>query len=148
MPCRNNARITPTTRVRWAENEPSNMNEFGFPKSVRLLKSSEFERVFRTRCSASDRLIILYAARSELDYPRLGLTVSRKVGNAVFRNQWKRAIREAFRKVQHGLPRGLDLVILPRPGAKPDTGQLEMSLQTLATKVSGKLSSPNAEPRA
>ena len=117
------------------------MKKFGFPKSARLLKSSEFDRVFSTRCRVSDRLILVYAIQNDLDYPRLGLTVSRKIGNAVVRNRWKRRIREVFRRLQNDLPRNLDLVVLPRQGAHPDVGQLEASLKTLAAKVSKKLSS-------
>ena len=74
------------------------------PKSARLLKPSEFDRVFRERTSTSDGLIILYGALGASEQPRLGLTVSRKCGNAVVRNRWKRSLREAFRLVQHQLP--------------------------------------------
>ena len=113
--------------------------QFGFPKSVRLLDSSEFDRVMRCRCSASDRLIVVYAARSNHDLPRIGLTVSRKVGNAVTRNLWKRSLREAFRHVQHELPRAIDLVVLPRPQAKPRVEELKASLKKLASLLANKL---------
>ena len=113
--------------------------QFGFPKSVRLLASSEFDRVMRCRCSASDRLIVVYAARSDHDLPRIGLTVSRKVGNAVTRNRWKRSLREAFRHVQNELPREIDLVVLPRPQAQPRVEELKASLKKLAGLLADKL---------
>ena len=49
--------------------------------------------------------------------PRLGITVSRRVGNAVTRNRVKRAIREWFRCSRCGLPAASDLVVIARPGA-------------------------------
>ena len=51
------------------------------------------------------------------------------------RNRWKRALREAFRLVQHDLPRNLDLVVMPRRGAKPDVARLQNSFRHLAAKA-------------
>ncbi len=110
-----------------------------FPKTVRLLKSAEFDRVFRRRCSVSDGWMVLYCDHGESERPRLGMVVSRKCGNAVARNRWKRALREAFRLAQHELPRHLELVVLPRRGAKPDVGRLFTSLQQLAARAEKKL---------
>ena len=59
------------------------MVELGFPKRLRLLKPSEFDRVMRSRVSAVDGVMRLYGAANELGHPRLGLTVSRRMGNAV-----------------------------------------------------------------
>ena len=47
--------------------------------------------------------------------PRLGMRVSRKVGNAVTRNRVKRIVRELFRLQQSNLPSGCDLIIIPHP---------------------------------
>ena len=115
------------------------MTHFRFSKSARLLKSAEFDRVFRARCTASDRLIVVYAARNEYLHPRLGLTVSRKLGNAVVRNRWKRSLREAFRLVQHELPAGLDIVVLPQPRARPQVRPLQASLKSLTARLIDKL---------
>lgn len=125
------------------------MQKKSFPKSARLLKPAEFERVFQKRTSASDSLIIAYAALSENEQPRIGLTVSRKCGNAVERNRWKRSLREAFRLVQHELPRQLDLIVLPQRGANPDVARLQSSLLKLASKLSAKISATCAgkEPK-
>jgi len=107
-----------------------------FPKSLRLRSTKQFQRVFAARCSASDDSLILYAAANELTHCRLGLAVSKKVGNAVLRNRWKRLIREAFRTSQAMLPGGLDLVILPQRHANIRTVKhLDKSLQRLAAKV-------------
>lgn len=111
-----------------------------FPKSVRLLKSSEFDRVMKQRQSASNGFVVLYAAPNELGITRLGLIVSRKCGNAVVRNSWKRGLREAFRLGYLDLPVGYDLVVLPRRGATPVVAKLRTSLVTLASDLEIRLS--------
>jgi len=55
--------------------------------------------------------------RAEGEGPRLGVSVSRKVGGAVDRNKVKRLLREAFRAEAGGLPDDLDVVIVARPDA-------------------------------
>jgi ribonuclease P protein component len=57
----------------------------------------------------------------------------------VVRNRWKRAIREAFRLTREGLPKGVDLVVIPRRGAEPDLRHLRKSLPKLAQRVASKL---------
>jgi ribonuclease P protein component len=49
--------------------------------------------------------------------PRLGITVSKKVGKAVVRNQVKRWVRESYRRLSGLVPPGLDLVVVARPTA-------------------------------
>jgi ribonuclease P protein component len=115
------------------------MKQFGFPKSARLLKPTEFDRVMQRRFSDADGLMILYAARGQSSATRLGLVVSRKCGNAVVRNRWKRSLREAFRLVYDELPAGLDLVVLPRRNAAPHVGRLQTSLKTLAARLERRL---------
>jgi len=102
-----------------------------FPKSHRLLSKPDFDRVFAARRSKADARLVVYASENELGHARLGLVVSRKVGNAVVRNRWKRLLREAFRLVQHDLP-PVDLVCLPRPACKPDLESLSLSLRKLS----------------
>ncbi len=120
------------------------MPDFGFPKSAHLLRSTEFDRVFRRRCSLADAMIIVYACENEDDETvrqgaRLGLAVSRKCGNAVVRNRWKRTLREAFRLTQHELPQRMDLVVLPRPQATPKVGRLQASLKALCWRLQRRL---------
>lgn len=114
------------------------MSDTRFPKQVRLLQASEFERVFAARNSASDVWIVLYGVYSEFDHARLGLTVSRRVGGAVVRNRWKRLLREAFRLTQRNLP-PLDLVCVIRGEHPPTLKQLQESLQALSHRVQTKI---------
>jgi ribonuclease P protein component len=88
------------------------------PKRRRLSRSAEFERVYRQGRSKGNRFLVLYAfprEDREEDGPRLGLSVSRRVGGAVDRTRVKRALREAFWEEARRLPAGSDYVVVARP---------------------------------
>lgn len=117
-----------------------------FPKSSRLLKSAEFDRVFQRRRSRGDGVLVVYACENEIGAPRLGLVVSRKAGNAVVRNRWKRCLREAFRLSQSELP-PVDLVVLPRPAAAASMPVVRRSLVRLAQDAAELLALRRGERR-
>lgn len=121
------------------------MRRYTFGKAFRLRKSSEFDAVFAGRRSAGDGVLVVYAARSPMPHPRLGLVVSRKVGGAVRRNRWKRLLREAFRLAQHELP-PLDLVCIPRLRGEPTHEQVARSLRQLAARLEEKIARREGEP--
>ncbi len=77
-----------------------------------------------------------------MPHPRLGISISRKVGVAVVRNRWKRLLREAFRQTAMTLPPGIDLVVVPRTGVEPGLSELTSSLRYLAIKLSGRVMGP------
>jgi ribonuclease P protein component len=84
----------------------------------RLSRSAEFERVYRQGRSTANRHLVLYTfPTATTGRPRLGLSVSRKVGGAVARNRVKRLLREAFARVEDGLQPGQDVVVVARPSA-------------------------------
>ena len=88
------------------------------PKRRRLSRSAEFERVYRQGRSKGNRFLVLYAfPREDRDEegPRLGLSVSRRVGGAVDRTRVKRALREAFWEEARRLPDDSDYVVVARP---------------------------------
>ncbi|MHC4592579.1 MAG: ribonuclease P protein component [Planctomycetota bacterium] len=87
------------------------MARFSFPKQARLLHERDFRRVYRTGRRLQVFPLRFCAARLPEGKSRLGLAVSRKVGNAVVRNRWKRAVREAFRLNRHRLHAAYDLVV-------------------------------------
>ena len=78
-------------------------------KRGRLSRSGDFDRVYRDGRSHANRYLVLYSFPRPADdgddeEPRLGISVSRKVGGAVERNAVKRALREAFWELDDGLP--------------------------------------------
>src|SRR5205807_6936139 len=86
---------------------------------MRLSRSADFDRVFRQGRSQAGRELVLYVfPRGEDEQPRLGLSVSRKVGGAVERNRVKRLLREAFAVESERLPAGTDAVVVARKSAK------------------------------
>lgn len=116
----------------------------GFPRTARLLRPAEFKRVYDMRQSAASGPLVLYAAPNELPVGRvrLGMSVSRRVGNAVARNRWKRRLREAFRAVRDAVPAGNDYILVVR-GGEPGRGaeglhRTAAAITELARRVTGR----------
>jgi len=115
-----------------------------FPRAARLLRPADFARVYGRKRSAAAGPIVVYAAPNRhIDGGvRLGLSVSRRIGNAVVRNRWKRVLREAFRAVRGELPAGNDFIVVVRSGAAPAGAEaarrLRESLVAVARRIVGR----------
>ena len=120
------------------------MKEFGFPSHLRLKRSTDFDRVYNRRVRAGDGYLLLFADRNPLNYTRLGLSVSRKHGNAVRRARLKRLLREAFRLTRTRLPTGLDLIAIPRQNSGATLDDYQQSLVRLSRKLNRRL--PESPP--
>ncbi|MGE0171762.1 MAG: ribonuclease P protein component [Oligoflexales bacterium] len=89
-----------------------------FPKSSRLCKRKEFTSVFDNGKKFVSRCVVVVARDQKVDdEAKLGIVVSRKVGNAVVRNRLKRQIREHFRQKKESL-KGFEIVVIGRHVAK------------------------------
>jgi ribonuclease P protein component len=112
---------------------------FRFEKHEHLRRPADFRRVYDRRRSTSDEWLIVYACENDLPHLRVGLSVSRKVGNAVRRNRLRRLYREAFRLTRHQMPAGLDLILIPRRSDEPPLEVLKQVLPQLVRRVARKL---------
>jgi ribonuclease P protein component len=120
------------------------MDDQRFLACHRVRLGGDFQRAFRRRSSAADSSLIVFGYPNGLTHPRLGLSVSRRIGGAVVRNRWKRLLREAFRLTRSRLPVAVDLIVVPRAGSDanhriPTLAALSESLVRLGKRVEGKL---------
>lgn len=94
-----------------------------------LTKRGDFKKVFELGSKFPSKFLIIYVLSSELPFCRLGLAVSRKVGNAVVRNRIKRRLREIFRKQLTDKPLRYDFVVVARTAsAEAEFADLQMSI--------------------
>ena len=87
-----------------------------FSKDDRLLHRFEFLAVTRKGRRYSTRFFLVFLRANRMGRPRLGIVVSKKVGNAVKRNYMKRRIREFFRLHKDRLPSSSDIVVVAKKG--------------------------------
>lgn len=142
------------------------MKDESFPPSARLKSSRGFSRVFQQGVVVADDTLVLHATPLPIDgatndprpasnpeepsnqsgrpslpgkqSARLGLSISKRVGNAPLRNRWKRLIREAFRKQRDQLPI-CDYIVRPKKDAVPDYERIFHSLPILAKRAAKKI---------
>jgi ribonuclease P protein component len=86
-------------------------------KSQRIKKNKEFQTVFKKGKSFANRQFIVYVLKNDQPHFRVGLSVSKKVGNAVTRNRIKRYIRQTFLELEQDLLPNADYVIIARQQA-------------------------------
>jgi len=88
-----------------------------FPSEARLRKRWEFNTVYRMGCKINTPHFLLLILNNDGPQSRLGVTVSRKVGNAVVRNKVKRVIREFFRCNRPRFKKSIDVSVIAKRGA-------------------------------
>ncbi len=86
-------------------------------KDCYLKKNSEFQRVYSNKKISGSRYITLFTVENKRDYPRFGITVTKKVGNAVKRNFVRRRLKHLLRENSHKINSGYDYVFVAKKDA-------------------------------
>src|SRR5690625_329103 len=105
-------------------------------KAFRVKDNKEFQSIFKNGKSFANRqLVIYYIKKPGQTHFRVGLSVGKKIGNAVMRNQIKRYLREAFISLEDKINPDLDIIIIARnPTINMDYHQIKRSLSHLLHK--------------
>ena len=85
--------------------------------SESLKKNHQFQFVYKSGKSFANKYLVMYVKENGLDINRIGISVSKKVGNSVVRHRVTRLVRESYRLHENVFNSGLDIVIVARPGA-------------------------------
>lgn len=83
-------------------------------KKYRLRKNMEFKKVYSGGKNYWNRNLILYIRKNKLDESRYGITITKKIGNAVVRNKIRRRIKEVYRLNLYRIKNGYDLIFIPK----------------------------------
>lgn len=85
--------------------------------SESLKKNHQFQFVYRNGKSYANKYLIMYVKENGMNKNRIGISVSKKVGNSVVRHRVTRLVRESYRLQESIFNSGLDIVIIARPSA-------------------------------
>ncbi|MFW5640527.1 MAG: ribonuclease P protein component [Thermodesulfobacteriota bacterium] len=110
--------------------------DFSFTKADRLLKRADFLRLSQSGKKIQNRYFLAFVCPGPADRTRFGVTVTRKVGNAVTRNRIKRLCREHFRLNKHTITGNWDInIIAKKPSADLSTDPFFSALQNIFDKL-------------
>ena len=87
-------------------------------KIISLKNSREFSQVYNHRKSLANKYLVMYILPQDLMYSRIGISVSKKVGNSVVRHRITRLLRESYRLNRNIIKEGYDIVVVARNTAK------------------------------
>jgi ribonuclease P protein component len=98
-------------------------------KTETLKDNAQFKEIYGTAKSYANKYLIMYMKKNQFEYNRIGISVSKKVGNSVVRHRITRLIRESYRLSEDSLFKGLDIIVVARVGAKgKDFSEIESAL--------------------
>ncbi|MBX5325959.1 ribonuclease P protein component [Streptococcus cristatus] len=87
-------------------------------KSFRVKREKDFKAIFKDGTSFANRKFVVYQLGNQQNHFRVGLSVSKKLGNAVTRNQIKRRIRHILQSIKGSLVEHVDFVVIARKGVE------------------------------
>ena len=105
--------------------------------SESLKKKKNFQHVYQNGRSTANRYIVMYVLENGTENNRLGISVSKKVGNSVIRHHLTRLIRESYRLNEEAFQSGLDIVVVLRIRAKEISYQEAESALLHAGRIQG-----------
>lgn len=98
-----------------------------------LKKNYDFQKVYTKGKSYANRYLVMYLLKNKLEKNRIGISVSKKVGNSVVRHRMKRLIKESYRLNNGNFTQGYDIIVIARTTAKGKSYQeVESALNHLA----------------
>ena len=101
-----------------------------------IQRNSHFRYVYNRGKSISNDILVLYTLKNKASINRIGISVSKKVGNSVVRNRVKRLIRESYRLNKDGFDKGYDLIFIARkPSALADYKKIEGAMKNLIKRA-------------
>ena len=86
--------------------------------SESLKKHKDFQHVYKKGSSYANKYLVMYVLETDGDDIRIGISVSKRVGNSVVRHRFTRLVRESFRLNRDKLKSGRDIVVVARAAAK------------------------------
>ena len=133
----------------WVNLEPISIDQVDCPvgrlmervsveKKNRLTKREYFDKVYRHgKSTANHQFVLYYKAQPQQDFFRLGVSVSKKLGNAVVRNRIRRLLKEIVRLHAARIPGGYDLILIARkPAAEMSYLEMEKSVLHVLKRAS------------
>jgi ribonuclease P protein component len=97
--------------------------------SEALKKNEDFKEIYRTGKSYANKYLIMYVNKNNTSCNRIGISVSKKVGNSVIRHRITRLVRESYRLSEDNFMNGLDIIVVARAGAKgKDYSEIQSAL--------------------
>ena len=100
-----------------------------------LKKNRDFQNVYKKGRSYANRLLVMYVLENQTDCNRIGISVSKKVGNSVVRHRITRLVRESYRLNESLFKKNLDIVVIARNSANgTNYHEIEKAFMDLARK--------------